>query len=122
MGNHLKEARIQAGMTQAQASEASGIALGTLRRWEQGVNEPDIAAIILLADLYRTTTDDLLGSKFASYRQTSKSGPAGVVDSEGVGIDRTFAEITALYQQMDNPSRQTLHDLAVSLVAHQQSR
>ena len=63
--NNLKRARNRAGMTQAEASEASGIPIGTLRRWEQGVNEPDIASIILLADTYETTTDELLGSRFS---------------------------------------------------------
>lgn len=63
--NHIKRARERTGMTQAQAAEASGIPIGTLRRWEQGVNEPDIASIILLADTYKTSTDELLGSKFA---------------------------------------------------------
>lgn len=63
--SHIKQARERTGMTQAQAAEASGIPIGTLRRWEQGVNEPDIASIILLADTYKTSTDELLGSKFA---------------------------------------------------------
>lgn len=64
IGN-LKRARNRSGMTQAEASKASGIPIGTLRRWEQGVNEPDIASIILLADTYGTTTDELLGSRFS---------------------------------------------------------
>lgn len=65
--SYIKAAREKTGMTQAQASEASGIPIGTLRRWEQGVNEPDIASIILLADIYKTSTDELLGSKFARF-------------------------------------------------------
>lgn len=63
--SHIKRARERAGMTQAQAAKASGIPIGTLRRWEQGVNEPDISSIILLADTYKTSTDELLGSRFA---------------------------------------------------------
>ena len=62
----IKRARELAGYTQKQAAELSGIPLSTLRRWEQGVNEPDIASINLLADLYKTTTDVLLDSKFAN--------------------------------------------------------
>lgn len=42
-----------------------GIALGTLRRWEQGLHEPDIESIIRLSSLYGVTTDTLLGSQFA---------------------------------------------------------
>lgn len=61
----MKDARNRAKLTQAQASEASGIPLGTLRRWEQGVNEPPIEAIVQLADLYGVSTDELLGSGYA---------------------------------------------------------
>jgi len=61
----LKDARNKAGMTQRQAAEKSGIPLGTLRRWEQGVNEPDTDSIIRLADLYGVSTDEMLGSSFA---------------------------------------------------------
>lgn len=67
----LKDARKKAGLTQAQASKMSGIPLGTLRRWEQGVNEPGIEAIIQLADIYQVSTDELLGSDFASVEYDS---------------------------------------------------
>lgn len=62
----LKLARKKAGYTQVKASEKSGIPLSTLRRWEQGVNEPDVSSINLLADLYDCSTDFILGSKFAN--------------------------------------------------------
>lgn len=63
--NGLKKARKLSGLTQDQAALQSGIALGTLRRWEQGKNEPDIESINLLADLYHVSTDLILSSKFA---------------------------------------------------------
>ena len=62
----LKDARKKAGLTQAQAAEISGIPLGTLRRWEQGVNEPSIDFIVQLADIYQVSTDELLGSSFSA--------------------------------------------------------
>lgn len=67
----LKEARAKAGLTQAQAASLSGVPLGTLRRWEQGVNEPSIDSIIQLADLYGVSTDELLGSGFADIEYDS---------------------------------------------------
>lgn len=62
---NLGAARRHAGMTQAEAAEKSGIALGTLRRWEQGVNEPDITSLARLAQLYEVTTDTIIGTCFA---------------------------------------------------------
>ena len=61
----LKEARELTGMTQKEVTRRTGIALGTLRRWEQGVNEPDTDSIVMLADLYGVSTDMILGSRFA---------------------------------------------------------
>lgn len=66
MKTNLKQARKDAGYTQGEVSEITGIALGTLRRWEQGVNEPDMGSIIQLARLYRTSTDAILGSEFSA--------------------------------------------------------
>ena len=63
--SNLGAARKQAGLTQVEASRKSGIPLGTLRRWEQGVNEPDIKSLAQLASLYSVTTDTLIGTEFA---------------------------------------------------------
>jgi repressor LexA len=62
---NLGVARKHAGLTQSEASKLSGIPLGTLRRWEQGVNEPDMRSLAQLAALYGTTTDTLIGTQFA---------------------------------------------------------
>lgn len=66
MKTNLKETRKATGLTQERASMLSGIPLGTLRRWEQGVNEPDMESIIKLADLYGVSTDTILGSRHAA--------------------------------------------------------
>lgn len=64
MKTNLSAVRKAAGYTQKEASALSGIPLGTLRRWEQGANEPDMQSIIQLATLYKCSTDEILGSKF----------------------------------------------------------
>ena len=65
----LKEMRNRTGMTQQQVSNKTGIPLGTLRRWEQHINEPDSESLILLADLYQVSMDEMLGSRFANTQQ-----------------------------------------------------
>ena len=67
----LKSVRRKYGYTQQQVSDALSIPLGTLRRWEQGVNEPDTASLVLLADFYGCSTDELLGSRFVSIEYDS---------------------------------------------------
>lgn len=62
----LKEARLRAGYTQQQVSAETHIPLGTLRRWEQGVNEPDSDSLVVLLDLYEASADEVLGSGFCA--------------------------------------------------------
>ena len=62
----FKDARKRSGMTQREAADASSIALGTLRRWEQGVNEPDVDSLVVLADLYGVTVGELVGARDGS--------------------------------------------------------
>lgn len=71
----LGKARKQAGYTQRQASELLGTPLSTLRRWEQGVNEPDAASIVRMADLYGVSTDYILGSGYAKPKQSETLKP-----------------------------------------------
>jgi transcriptional regulator with XRE-family HTH domain len=46
----LQELREQAGMTQTQLAEASGLPLGSLRNYEQGQREPYWNVVFKLAD------------------------------------------------------------------------
>ena len=65
MKTNLGSVRKASGMTQAQAAKAANVSLSTLRKWEQGVNEPDVSVIMKFADLYGVTTDTILGSNYA---------------------------------------------------------
>ena len=58
--NNMGEMRRRAGFTQKQAAEAADIPLGTLRRWEQSQNDPDMGSLMKLAELYHTTLDSML--------------------------------------------------------------
>lgn len=63
---HFKEkirtARIQAGYTQQQVSDETGIARNTISRLESGTRQPDLENLGILADFYEVSTDWLLGT------------------------------------------------------------
>lgn len=48
----LKAARVNAGLTQQQAVDASGISRSTLHRWENGKGSPKFNDLIKLCNLY----------------------------------------------------------------------
>lgn len=96
----IKDARIKAGLKQREVVVLTGIPLGTLRRWEQGVNEPPIESIIQLADLYKVSTDELLGSSFAS------------VDNDTSGISNDEWRLVDLYRRCTPQGREYLMQVA----------
>lgn len=49
----LRAARVNAGLTQQQVTDKTGIARSTLVRWERGDTSPSQANMDLLCELYR---------------------------------------------------------------------
>lgn len=61
VGPRIREHREKAGLTQAQLAEAVFATRQTVGNWERGVTLPDIHSLQLLADVFGTTVDELLG-------------------------------------------------------------
>lgn len=57
----LKELRQSKGMTQSQLASKLGMSSRTIASYEQGVNEPSIATIKKLSELFDVTSDYLIG-------------------------------------------------------------
>ena len=57
----LKEARINAGLTQLQLAEKIGVAKSTYCNWEQGTREPNVLKLKAIAKALGVTGDYLLG-------------------------------------------------------------
>lgn len=55
----LRDARVAAGVTQADAAAAVGVALSTLRAAEAGATEPRASMVARLARLYGVAPDEL---------------------------------------------------------------
>ncbi len=60
IGNKLKVARKNKGLTQEYVSEKLGISRQTLSNWENEKSYPDIVSIIEISDLYDISLDELL--------------------------------------------------------------
>ena len=61
VGPRIREHREKAGLTQAQLAEAVFATRQTGGNWERGGTLPDIHSLRLLADVFGTTVDELLG-------------------------------------------------------------
>ena len=60
IGKKLKNARIEAGLTQEKAAEKIDVSSQTISNWENEKSYPDIISVIALSDLYSVSLDELL--------------------------------------------------------------
>ena len=56
----LRNARMNAEMTQEQAAEKINVSRQTISNWERGKSLPDIISLIKISDLYQMSLDELL--------------------------------------------------------------
>lgn len=59
--SRIKKARIDAGYTQNQVSEETGIAQNAISKYENGKLEPNLENLAILAQFYNTSINWLLG-------------------------------------------------------------
>lgn len=69
----LKNARIEAGLTQEKAAEKINVSRQTISNWENEKSYPDIISVIALSDLYSVSLDELLkgNQKMAEHLEES---------------------------------------------------
>lgn len=63
LATNLRIERAKKRMTQEQVAKAIGASQAAVQKWESGESVPLIEAVALLAQLYGTTVDDLIGFK-----------------------------------------------------------
>jgi len=56
----LKALRANKGLTQKQAADAIGVAVGTLGSWENALSFPDAIKIAKIEEVYDTTYADII--------------------------------------------------------------
>lgn len=59
--NNIRDYRKRKGLTLKQLGKIIGVAESTLSKYENGVNEPDLGTLALIADTLSASVDELLG-------------------------------------------------------------
>ena len=79
----LKELRVKYGFSQRKVAKHLGVSPSIISGYETGERTPSAEMLLALSDLYRCTTDYLLG------RESVK--PSTVLDVGGLSADQIFA-------------------------------
>lgn len=61
VGDRIRVLRIKRGFTQAQLAEKTGLRRSAIGNYENGIREPDLDTIELLADFFDVSIADLMG-------------------------------------------------------------
>ena len=57
----LKELRIENNLGQVELATAIGVSKGVISLWENGLREPNMYSLILLANYFKISIDELVG-------------------------------------------------------------
>ena len=100
IGKKLKNARIEAGLTQEKAAEKIDVSRQTISNWENEKSYPDIISVIALSDLYSVSLDELLkgDQKMAEHLEESTN----VVKSNKKLTGAILLKITAFESAVQN--------------------
>lgn len=111
VASFLGSSRQKSRLTQKEVSAKTGIPLGTIRRWEQGQNDPDLNSLIQLVKLYDVSLDSILEIEVAgdnsvncnrNSRMTSVpllSGITATDSTETINSDETYDIPTDIYER-----------------------
>ena len=61
VADRIKHLREQQGLTQAELARRLGVTRSSVNAWELGISVPSTQYVVELADLFRVSTDYLLG-------------------------------------------------------------
>ncbi len=73
ISERLREARLQANLSQEKLAEEIYVSRQTISNWENGKTYPDIMSILLLSDLYEISLDELLKGDKAMVKYLEES-------------------------------------------------
>lgn len=59
----LKELRMENNLGQVELAKAIGVSKGVISLWENGLREPNMYSLILLANYFKISIDELVGLK-----------------------------------------------------------
>ena len=58
--DNLKELRVEKGLGQVELAKEIGVSKGVISLWENGLREPNMYSLILLAKFFKISIDELV--------------------------------------------------------------
>jgi transcriptional regulator with XRE-family HTH domain len=123
LGERIRTARSQIGLTQAELAKKLGVSAGAVGQWETGMAAPATERLAALAELLSISLDVLLGKP----QPTGTQGAADVAaagdlqllkEARRLGVDLQRIVTEARQQRWREENRQALSDANAFLARH----
>ena len=99
IGNRLKTAREDAGLSRNRVAESVEVGTTTLQQWETGGREASIETLGKLAELYGVSPQHLIfGDTEAQPHQASVSDIAAISAEKGISVEDAIDTLKAMIQ------------------------
>lgn len=87
IGRRISELRKAQNMTQMELADKLGISFQAVSNWERGNTMPDISKLPELAEIFRVTTDELLGEASGLVRSAAKGEMEQYMEENPVTVE-----------------------------------
>ncbi len=99
IGKRIKDMRIERGLSQQELGDLLGVTKVSVCGYENGTRTPSLDTFNLLAEVFNTTTDYLLGREIA-IRDKENSEYLGNISKDDIDIINELKENTKLYEKI----------------------
>ena len=104
IGKRIKDMRIEKGLSQQELGDLLGVTKVSVCGYENGTRTPSLDTFNLLAEVFNTTTDYLLGREIV-VRDTDSEEYLGNISKDDLDIINELKNNTKLYEQFIQDSK-----------------
>ena len=100
---NLRRLRRERGLTQKELAEQLGLSTSAIGGYESGHRTPDIKTLVKIANLFDTTTDELLGINDNRF-------PVSDLDGYHDQLEEQFFRLRNIYPQLPEFVKEMIHN------------
>ena len=104
IGKRIKDMRLEKGWSQQELGDLLGVTKVSVCGYESGTRTPSLETFSLLADIFNTTSDYLLGREI-SIRSEDNKEHLGNISKDDVDIVHELRDYPKLYEKLMKDSK-----------------
>ena len=104
IGKRIKDMRLEKGLSQQELGDLLGVTKVSICGYENGTRTPSLETFGLLAEVFNTTTDYLLGREITIIEEDTKEY-LGNISKDDINIIKELKDNTKLYEKLLKDSK-----------------